>query len=354
MDRFLREIKIAANLNHPHILPLHDSGEADGFLFNVMPYVEGESLRDRLSRDKQLPIEDALKIGSEIADALGSVHRSGVVHRDIKPENVLLREGHAVVADFGIARAVTVAGENRLTETGTAIGTPSYLSPEQASGEVDVDGRSDVYSLGYLLYEMLAGQAPFLGTTVESILRQHVIVTPPAVSALRPTLSQQVVNIVDKALARALADRYQTAAAMAAALTAELTTPGGGITPAGTVPVDGMAKRRWMMVGGAVAVAAVIAVVAVVAPRGILTDAGSGVGVEGEAASRRMVVVPLENRTRDPEAADWGLMAAEELYSVHPSIFGIHAANTALYANRLDDALERALAQDVNSRCFRR
>ncbi|MEE8362404.1 MAG: serine/threonine-protein kinase, partial [Gemmatimonadales bacterium] len=166
-ERFLREIEIAAGLSHPHILPLYDSGEADGFLFFVMPLADDESLRERLDREKQLPIDDALRIAREVADALSYAHSHGVVHRDIKPENILLSSGHAVVADFGIARAVSAAGGDRLTETGIALGTPSYMSPEQAAGEQDLDGRSDLYALGCVLYEMLGGQAPFTGPTAE-------------------------------------------------------------------------------------------------------------------------------------------------------------------------------------------
>ncbi|MDH3571239.1 MAG: serine/threonine protein kinase, partial [Gemmatimonadota bacterium] len=178
-ERFLREIEIAANLHHPHILPLYDSGEAEGFLYYVMPYVEGESLRDRLEREKQLAIDDALQVAREVADALSYAHAHGVIHRDIKPENILLESGHAVVADFGIARAVDAAGGARLTETGIAIGTPAYMSPEQAGGEKDLDGRSDLYSLGCVLYEMLAGQPPFTGPTVESLVHQHLSAEPP-------------------------------------------------------------------------------------------------------------------------------------------------------------------------------
>ena len=155
--RFLREITTTANLRHPHILPLYDSGEADELLFYVMPYVEGETLRDLLDREKQLPLDDAFKITREVADALSYAHARGVIHRDIKPENILLESGHAVVADFGIARAVSAAGSEQLTQTGMAVGTPAYMSPEQASGIGDVDGRSDLYALGCVLYEMLAG-----------------------------------------------------------------------------------------------------------------------------------------------------------------------------------------------------
>ncbi len=162
-ERFLREIEIAANLTHPHILPLHDSGDADGFLYYVMPYVEGESLRDRIHREKQLPIEDARKIASDVATALSFAHGHDVVHRGIKPENILLEAGIAVVADFGIAKAIHAARGDKLTETGTSVGTPTYMSPEQAAGTSDLDGRSDIYSLGCVLYEMLAGEPPFTG-----------------------------------------------------------------------------------------------------------------------------------------------------------------------------------------------
>ncbi|HEU5218330.1 MAG TPA: serine/threonine-protein kinase, partial [Gemmatimonadales bacterium] len=162
-DRFLREIAITAGLQHPHILALLDSGEAEGSLYYVMPFVAGESLRDRLERERQLPLDDALRITREVADALDYAHRQGLIHRDIKPENILLSDRHAMVADFGIARAVEQAGGDKLTETGLAVGTPDYMSPEQAAGSADLDGRTDQYSLGCVLYEMLAGHPPFLG-----------------------------------------------------------------------------------------------------------------------------------------------------------------------------------------------
>jgi serine/threonine-protein kinase len=164
-ERFVAEIRTTAQLQHPHILPLHDSGQADGFLYYVMPYVEGETLRDRLNRERQLPVSDAVRIATEVAGALDYAHQHGIVHRDIKPENVLLSSGHAVVADFGIARAVGAAGGEQLTATGMAIGTPAYMSPEQSAGMSDVDGRSDTYALASVLYEMLAGEPPFTGQT---------------------------------------------------------------------------------------------------------------------------------------------------------------------------------------------
>ncbi|MGH7710781.1 MAG: serine/threonine-protein kinase, partial [Gemmatimonadaceae bacterium] len=169
-DRFLAEIRTTAKLQHPHILPLLDSGEAAGLLFYVMPYVAGESLRDRLTREKQLPIEDAIRAASEVADALGAAHAHGIIHRDIKPENILLQRGHALVADFGIALAVQHAGGARLTQTGLSLGTPQYMAPEQAMGDKSVDHRADIYALGAVTYEMLVGDPPFTGSTVQAIV----------------------------------------------------------------------------------------------------------------------------------------------------------------------------------------
>ena len=217
-ERFIREIKITAQLNHPHILPLLDSGDAEGFLFYVMPYVEGESLRDRLNRDKQLSIEDSIKIASEVADALSSAHKHDVIHRDIKPENILLEEGHAVVADFGIVRVITAAGAERLTETGLAIGTPAYMSPEQASGEDQLDGRSDIYSLGCVLYEMLAGEPPHTGPSVQAIIARKLSEPVRRLRAVRESIPVAVEELTMKALSRVPADRFDTAAAMAGAL----------------------------------------------------------------------------------------------------------------------------------------
>jgi serine/threonine protein kinase/tetratricopeptide (TPR) repeat protein len=217
-ERFLREIKTTAQLAHPHILPLLDSGDAGGALFYVMPVVEGESLRGRLDREKQLPIEEALQITREVADALSYAHSHGVVHRDIKPENILLQSGHAVVADFGIAKAIAGAGSERLTETGLTIGTPAYMSPEQAGGSQDLDGRSDLYSLGCMLYEMLAGQPPFTGPTADSVVRQRLAAEPPSITIVRPAVPAPVAAALERALAKTPADRFTTAAQFAAAL----------------------------------------------------------------------------------------------------------------------------------------
>jgi len=217
-ERFLREIATTANLRHPHILPLYDSGEAADLLFYVMPYVEGESLRDRLERDRQLPLDDALQIAREVADALSYAHARGVVHRDIKPENILLEGKHAVVADFGIAKAVDAAGGGQLTETGMAVGTPAYMSPEQAAGGQDLDGRSDLYALACVLYEMLAGQPPFTGPTAESLVRQHIMVDAPPVTNLRPAVPASVAAALQRALAKTPADRFNPVAQFSEAI----------------------------------------------------------------------------------------------------------------------------------------
>ncbi len=217
-ERFLREIETAAKLNHPHILPLHDSGEADGFLFYVMPYVDGESLQVRLDRDGSLPIDESLRIAREVADALAYAHRNDVVHRDIKPGNVLLSEGHAVIADFGIARAISEAGGERITGTGMIMGSPIYMSPEQVSGEGEVDGRSDIYSLGCMLYEMIAGKPPFEGLGLQAILARRMVEEPPPLSDAREDTPPGVVEAVKRALATQRGDRYLEATDFAAAL----------------------------------------------------------------------------------------------------------------------------------------
>jgi serine/threonine-protein kinase len=216
-ERFLSEIRTTANLQHPHILPLFDSGECDAFLFYVMPYVEGESLRDRLNREKQLPIADALRIATEVAGALDYAHKRGVIHRDIKPENVLLHDGRALVADFGIALAASKAGD-RMTQTGMSLGTPHYMSPEQAMGEREITARSDVYALGAMTYEMLLGEPPFTGPTVQSIVAKVMTEPPAPLVTRRARISQAVEDAVLTALEKLPADRFASAAEFAAAL----------------------------------------------------------------------------------------------------------------------------------------
>ncbi|MBA3892979.1 MAG: serine/threonine-protein kinase [Gemmatimonadales bacterium] len=217
-DRFLAEIKLTANLQHPHILPLFDSGAADGYLFYVMPFIKGETLRDRMSREKQLPVADALRITIEVASALDYAHRQGVVHRDIKPENILLHDGSALVADFGIALAASKASGARMTETGMSLGTPHYMSPEQAMGEREITARSDVYALGAVLYEMLTGDPPFTGSTAQAVVARVVTESPRPLVAQRHTIPRHVEAAVLTALEKLPADRFATAAEFADAL----------------------------------------------------------------------------------------------------------------------------------------
>ncbi|MEO8575128.1 MAG: protein kinase, partial [Gemmatimonadales bacterium] len=240
-DRFLREIKLAARLNHPHILPLFDSGESDGFLFYVMPYVEGESLRERLDRDQQLPIEEAVHHGRAIASALDYAHRQGIVHRDMKPENVMLYEGEAMVMDFGIAKAVSAAGSDTLTQTGMMIGTPAYVSPEQAAGETNLDGKSDQYSLGCVVYEMITGERPFAGATPQAVMAKRFTEMPKPLRSLRSAAPESVEKAVSRAMATDAASRYSTTAQFGQALASgNLATP----TNTETVPVAAVSMAK--------------------------------------------------------------------------------------------------------------
>jgi len=255
-ERFLREIETTAQLSHPHILPIHDSGAADGTLFYVMPYVEGESLRDRLTREAQLPLEDALGIAREVADALAYAHGRGVIHRDIKPENILLQAGHAVVADFGIARALSAAGAERLTETGLAVGTPAYMSPEQAAGTRNLDGRSDIYALGCVLYEMLSGETPYSGATPQSILAKKLSEPLPRISVVRETVPPGLEAAIERALARTPADRWPTAAEFAAALAHPETVRTTAVREGGSTGARRVPAKGWLVGTGVLGVAA--------------------------------------------------------------------------------------------------
>ncbi len=286
-DRFLREIEIAAGLHHPHILPLYDSGEADDFLFYVMPLAEGESLRDRLNRERQLPLDEAIQIAREVADALSYAHSHDVIHRDIKPENILLESGHAMVTDFGIARAVSAAGGDRLTETGLSVGTPTYMSPEQAGASGGIDGRSDLYSLGCTLYEMLTGQPPFTGPTVESIVHQQLAVEPRKVTEIRPAVPDWLAAVLQRALAKNPADRYSDTAAFGAALAPRPATTTVPVTPSrGRLP-----RLAWLGVAGAVVLG------------GSLLVLGRGDDVATPTAPTfertAIAVLPLQNLTPD-------------------------------------------------------
>jgi eukaryotic-like serine/threonine-protein kinase len=245
-ERFLREIRTTARLQHPHILPVLDSGEALGQLWYTMPYVRGESLRDRLRREAQLPVDLAVDLARQVALALDYAHREGVVHRDLKPENILLSEGQALVADFGVAKALTTSGESQLTETGMSVGTPAYMSPEQASAD-HVDGRSDVYALGCVAYEMLAGEPPYTGRTPQALLAKRALDPVPHVRTVRESVPEPLEQAITRALAKAPADRFQTAADFARALEAAASAP--RVTPSPAV-------RRGLLAAAAVLLAA--------------------------------------------------------------------------------------------------
>ena len=247
--RFLAEIRTTANLQHPHILPLFDSGEVDGTAFYVMPYVEGETLRARLERDGQLPVPEALRITTEMAAALDYAHRHGIIHRDIKPENILLQEGTATLADFGIALAVNQAGGNRLTETGLSLGTPQYMSPEQATGDRQLDARTDIYSLGAVLYEMLAGEAPHSGPTAQAVIAKLLTERPTRLRTVRDTVPESVESAVMRALAKAPVDRFRSAGEFAAALGLTSSPPAGQRRP-----------KPWLVVAVTAVAAFIVAV----------------------------------------------------------------------------------------------
>ncbi|MFQ5809285.1 MAG: protein kinase, partial [Armatimonadota bacterium] len=272
-ERFLNEIKVTANLQHPHILPLHDSGEADTFLYYVMPYVEGETLREKIDREKQLGVTEAIEVTRSVAAALDYAHRQNVIHRDIKPENILIHDGQALVADFGIALAVSQAGGTRLTETGLSVGTPHYMSPEQAMGDRELDARSDVYSLGAVLYEMLAGDPPYTGSTAQAIVAKVITEKAPPVTVHRDTVPPHVAAAIQKALSKLPADRFHSAAEFADALT----KPGAVPTvprdvPAEAVPAPARAiaipipSARAVLPWALLAVAAGVAVWALLRP----------------------------------------------------------------------------------------
>ena len=331
-ERFLREIETVARLHHPHILPLYDSGEADGFLYYVMPLVEGESLRDRLRREKQLPLDDALRIAREVADALSYAHARGVVHRDIKPENILLESGHAVVADFGIARAVSAAGGDRLTETGLSLGTPVYMSPEQATGSADLDGRSDLYSLGCVLYEMLAGEPPFTGPTAASVIQQHVTVQPRAITQLRPAVPAGVAEAISRALAKTPADRFNPVGQFAEAL---------GAPPAAR-PRRSFGGAAWRWAGLAVGA------LAVAAGAWLLGRGQSGTPPPAAGEVPRIVVLPFAN-LGSPEDEYFADGVTEEVTSRIGSTPGLGViARTSALTYRKSEKSVRQIGEELD------
>jgi len=345
-ERFLREIKLAARLQHPHILTVLDSGEAGGRLWFTMPFVEGESLRDRLRRERQLPVEDALRIAREAAQALQYAHEHGVIHRDIKPENLLLtRDGNTLVADFGVARGLTAggAGDEKLTDTGLVVGTPAYMSPEQASGERTLDARTDVYSLGTVLYEMLAGEPPFTGPTMQAMIVKRLTDPPPSVRANRATVAEEVDQAIRKALAPLAADRFPSAAQFAQALQAAPT----GTTPAHTViaaraTAAGVRpdardrasaeasdrRRRFPLAAAALVTGVLIGVGVLFAWR----HAGSGAG-DAAGGSTVLAVLPFENLgpSEDEYFADGVTDAVRGKLAALPSVQVIARSSSVPY-----------------------
>jgi len=309
-ERFLNEIEIVAGLQHPHILPLYDSGEADGLLYYVMPYAEGESLHQRLDREKQLAVDESVRITVEVADGLDYAHRKGVVHRDIKPGNILLSARHAVIADFGIARAIEAAQMERVTSTGLGVGTPLYASPEQATAQEALDGRTDIYSLGCVLYEMLAGQPPLTGATPQMIQARRVSETPSPLHDLRDTVPPALDHVIARALARIPADRYATASQFGQALQAAVVggTPAYEASLAAT-PVAASKQRfpamRWLVpVIGLVAIAAIVAVSILLSADRSATRQARLLPVGADLGAQSIAVLPFTNNT-GVDSLDW-------------------------------------------------
>ena len=328
-ERFLREIKVAAALQHPHILPLYDSGAVDNLLYYVMPYVDGPSLRDRLAKEGELPIGEALRILRDVADALTEAHRHGVVHRDLKPENVMLRGRHALVMDFGVAKALSEAtGRQSLTTVGVALGTPTYMAPEQAVADPHVDHRADIYAFGVVAYELLAARPPFTGASPQQVLAAHVTAIPEPVTAHR-SVPPALAALVMRCLEKRPADRWQTAEELVPQLEA-LMTPSGGITPTATQPVAAAAapatrlsRLRWPL-----ALAALLAVVAFGAWRATQrrTDAASA-SAPAPVTTKRVGVLPFTSRSQDTADAYLGDGMATDLTTTLAGMTGLHVVS---------------------------
>ena len=349
-ERFLREIKVAAALQHPHILPLYDSGAADGLLFYVMPYVDGLSLREKLVKGGELPIGDAVRILRDIADALSEAHRHGVVHRDLKPENVMLRGRHALVMDFGVAKALSDAtGRQSLTTVGIALGTPTYMAPEQAVADPHVDHRADIYAFGVVGYELLAGRPPFAGANPQQVLAAHVTTAAEPITAHR-TMPPALAELVMRCLEKRPSDRCQSADELITQLEAVL-TPSGGITPTATVPVAAAAappsRRRPLMI----ALGAVLVVLGFVAWRAIhgKPAAGSRVGL-ATANAKRVGVLPFASRSRDTADAYMGDGMATDLTTTLAGMTGLHVVSrSSAFALRGKTAQEAGTALNADA-----
>src|SRR5690348_749309 len=325
-DRFVAEIKTTASLQHPHILPLFDSGTADGFLYYVMPYIEGETLRDKLNRETQLGIDEAVRITKEVADALDYAHRHGVIHRDIKPENILLHDGRPMVADFGIALALSAAAGGRMTETGLSLGTPHYMSPEQATAEKDLTNRSDIYSLGAVLYEMLTGNPPHVGASAQQIIMRIVTEDAPLVTSVRKSVPPNVSSAVAKAVERLPADRFETASDFARALADpqfRWDAGGPGERTVGGRLVNGRGWRVWASAAG-------LAVVGVAVGRWSAPTGG------GERPIARFAI-PVEAQGGVTSQSANALALTSDGRTVVFASRGASGAEAQLYVRRLDE-----------------
>ena len=324
-ERFLREVRITAKLSHPHILPLLDSGEAEGMLFYVMPFVEGESLRERMAREGQLPVDEAMRLTREVAEALGTAHALGIVHRDVKPENILLQGGHAYIADFGIARAFDDTATEQLTGTGIAIGTPLYMSPEQAHGVAGIDGRSDLYSLACVTYEMLTGEPPYTGPTAMAVTARKLTETVPPLRSRRPTVSSTQEQAITRALARTPADRFRTAHEF-------LEQISDRAVPQPATPVRGR-SRAWIA-GAAVLVLALVIAGSIALVRGKAFARGDAVS--------SVAILPFENLSPDSAQAYFALGLADEIVTSLSMVDGMKVASrtstTVLAAQGLEIA----------------
>jgi eukaryotic-like serine/threonine-protein kinase len=338
-ERFLREIETAAQLQHPHILPVHDSGDAAGLLWYTMPFVEGESLRDRLRRDRRLPVAEAVRLGREIAGALDHAHRKGVIHRDIKPENILLSDGQALVADFGIARTSTPGGET-LTQTGFSLGTPAYMSPEQAMGDRAVDGRSDQYALGCLIFELAAGQPPYTGATSQAVVARHLTDPVPALSAVRPDVPAGVSAAVQRAMTKTPDERFPTAGAFGEAL-------GAGLEVS-AAPDRTTRRIRWRAFIP-MAAFAIVVVVAILLTRRDPTAADSAAA---RPAAPLVAVLPLETIGNDTSQRYFTAGMTEEIAGQLSKLGGLRVVSTAVaqgYAGSRDGLSSMARELGVGS-----
>jgi TolB-like protein len=350
-ERFLREIKVAAALQHPHILPLYDSGAAGNLLYYVMPFVDGPSLREKLAREGELPVGEAVRILRDVADALTEAHRHGVVHRDLKPENVMLRGRHALVMDFGVAKALSEAGTREaggdrqsLTTVGVALGTPTYMAPEQAVADPHVDHRADIYAFGVVAYELLAGRPPFTGATPQQVLAAHVTAVPDPITLHRP-MPPALAALVMRCLEKRPADRWQSAEELVPPLEA-LMTPGGGITPTATQPVAAATSPRSSRLPWLLGLGALLAVLGFGAWRATRRPAGAEPPASTAAvAARRVGVLPFTSRSRDTADAYLGDGMATDLTTTLAGMSGLHVVSrSSAFALRGKTASEAGTA----------